>query len=304
MAAARRLIRQRARVAIGLLAGCGSAPRGCAGGRRPDCYHEHQPNPWRSRGDGHELRHEPSAGMPDDQLTITGVHRSTGAGVRTFLGWREALDLAMRIAATVRKIVLGQRVPMMVPFSSAPQQHESQPSPRPARLLKRLRGHPRPRFPDTCRRLASLAPPLQPRAAPMLASPASHPPLGSRLTPEQRARKSHLGGRSGRDALAGRHGPGNAARAGELRPVRVPDTSPEADAGLVRARATAARTLTRRGSNCRLFLLRHQRVHGGQHWTPVASALACRPALRPSRPTDCPMSELGLGPVKTFGRKR
>jgi hypothetical protein len=26
----------------------------------------------------------------------------------------------------------------------------------------------------------------------MLASPASHPPPGSRLTPEQRARKSHL----------------------------------------------------------------------------------------------------------------
>ena len=35
----------------------------------------------------------------------------------------------------------------------------------------------------------------------MLASPASHPPPGSRLTPEQRVRKPHLAGTPERPAL-------------------------------------------------------------------------------------------------------
>ena len=63
-------------------------------------------------------------------------------------------------------------------------------------------------------------------------------PAGLSLCPDVEGcagigRRRALGGRSGKDALAGRHGPGDAARAGELRPVRVPDTTHQAMQALV-----------------------------------------------------------------------
>jgi hypothetical protein len=60
------------------------------------------------------------------------------------------------------------------------------------------------------------------------------------------------------------------ARAGELRPIRVPDTTHEAMQGLVRARATAARALTKARQQLQAFLLRHQWVHGGRRRKPLS----------------------------------
>jgi transposase len=56
-------------------------------------------------------------------------------------------------------------------------------------------------------------------------------------------------------------------RAGELTPVWVPDATHEAMRDLVRARAAAARALTKTRQQLQAFLLRHQRVHGGRAWT-------------------------------------
>lgn len=56
-------------------------------------------------------------------------------------------------------------------------------------------------------------------------------------------------------------------RAGELTPVWVPDAIHEAMRDLVRARAAAARALTKMRQQLQAFLLRHQRVHAGRAWT-------------------------------------
>ena len=56
-------------------------------------------------------------------------------------------------------------------------------------------------------------------------------------------------------------------RAGELTPVWVPDATHEAMRDLVRARATAARALTKARQQLQAFLLRHRRVHAGRAWT-------------------------------------
>ena len=60
---------------------------------------------------------------------------------------------------------------------------------------------------------------------------------------------------------------GTLHRAGELTSVWVPDASHEAMGDLVRARAAAARALTKARQQLQVFLLRHRRVHGGRHWT-------------------------------------
>ena len=74
-------------------------------------------------------------------------------------------------------------------------------------------------------------------------------------------RRRALGGRSNQDALAGRHGPGDAARAGELRPVRVPDTTHQAMQGPVRARHSRPHPDKARQQR-QASLLRQQWVHG------------------------------------------
>src|ERR1700722_704520 len=57
-------------------------------------------------------------------------------------------------------------------------------------------------------------------------------------------------------------------RAGELTPVWVPDVAHEAMRDLVRARATAARVLTKARQHLTGFLLRHGKVYAGQRaWT-------------------------------------
>ena len=66
-----------------------------------------------------------------------------------------------------------------------------------------------------------------------------------------------------RDALSLAH----LHRAGELRPVWVPDTAHEAMRDLVRARRVAIRTLRKTRQYLLSFLLRHGRVHNGKTWT-------------------------------------
>jgi transposase len=56
-------------------------------------------------------------------------------------------------------------------------------------------------------------------------------------------------------------------RAGELRPVWVPDTAHEAMRDLVRARRVAMQALRKSRQYLLSFLLRHGRVHNGNTWT-------------------------------------
>ena len=57
-------------------------------------------------------------------------------------------------------------------------------------------------------------------------------------------------------------------RAGELTPIWIPDAAHEAMRDLVRARATAVRTLTKARQHLQGFLLRHEKIYGGvRAWT-------------------------------------
>jgi transposase len=57
-------------------------------------------------------------------------------------------------------------------------------------------------------------------------------------------------------------------RAGELTPIWIPDAAHEAMRDLVRARATAVRTLSKARQHLQGFLLRHERLYrGARAWT-------------------------------------